>query len=73
MKISEVLFFASLLCCRFLLSAGHALAWPPDNMPHLGATSACTAHLPTGTRSGQAIHFGCVWVLHKQLHGVGRL
>ena len=35
MKISIRQFFASLFVLSLFLSAGQALAWPPDNMPHI--------------------------------------
>jgi hypothetical protein len=51
MKISMRLSFAGLFVLCFFLSASPAPAFS-DNMPHIGQTSACAAHLPNLTHVG---------------------
>lgn len=57
MKTSTYLLLTSLMVVGLLLNAGPALAWPSDNMPHVGQTSACIAHLPSGTHLGATYTF----------------
>lgn len=57
MKISMRLSFAGLFVVCFFLSASLASAAFSDNMPHIGQTSACAAHLPSLTHVGQNYTF----------------
>ena len=58
MKATSYLFFTGLMIVvLLLLYADPAAAWPTDNMPHVGLTSACAAPLPSGTHLGQNFTF----------------